>query len=174
MGNIARCISIKEPYASMIMAREKTLEWRSRKLLARAPESVAIATSKSGSGDYLPRGHIVGVARISAVVPFRNERSFYERAGAPEEYNRYGVGWGGYAYMLGGFAACEPVPIRGNVGIYKAPEGFAPVYASEPSQLVEWWTRAGAKAWAREPESDEERDLMDAMLAHGIGWRIDD
>lgn len=184
METIKHCISIKEPYVSLIVAKEKTLEWRSRKLIARPPETIAIATSKAGAGDYLPGGHIVGVARISAVVPWRNTRSFYERMGEPELYqefvnNRFNThskgfkGLDGYAMMISGFAACKPVPIRGNVGIYGTPKGFTPVYAETPEELRRWWK--DARVWGLTgPYNDDERALMDAMQAYGLGWRIDD
>lgn len=169
METIKHCISIKEPYVSLIVAKEKTLEWRSRKLIARPPETIAIATSKAGAGDYLPGGHIVGVARISAVVPWDNmNRDMWRRSciqspvGIPE----------GYAMMISGFAACEPVPVRGNVGLYRTPEGFAPKYAETPEQLREWWS--AARVWSDGPANDDERELMEQMQAYGIGWRIDD
>lgn len=171
MEGITRCISIIEPYASLIVAKQKTIEWRSRRLIARPPETIAIATSKRGAGDYLPGGYIIGVARISAVVPWRDTRDFFERAGAVERYDA-GEHWGGYAMMVGGFAACEPVPVRGQVGIYRAPEGFAPVYATEPGQPREWWS--SARVWREGPSNDAERELMELMEQYGIGWRIDD
>lgn len=172
METVKHCMSIREPWASLIVAREKTIEWRSRKLIARPPETIAIATSKAGAGDYLPGGHIVGVARVSAVVPWRNTRDFFERCGCVEDYyNR--ERWDGYAMMISGFAACRPVPVRGNTGVYKAPEGFAPEYAQTPEQLKRWWK--DARVWGLEgPYHDEERELMELMLANGIGWRIDD
>ena len=168
-GKITHCISIREPYVSMIVAGLKTLEWRSRKLIARPPETIAVATSKAGAGDLLPGGHIVGIARISAVVPFREARDFYERAGAPDSY---GERWGGYAMMIGGFAACEPVPVRGNVGVYKTPEGFSPVYADAPDALRGWWGEC--KCWKDGPQMEGDEELMQAMLERGIGWRVDD
>ena len=183
IGKITHCISVKEPYVSLIVAGAKTLEWRSRKLIARPPETIAIATSKAGAGDYLPGGYIVGIARISSVVPFLNREDFYERMGEPELYreylnNRFNAGsrgfhgLDGYAMMISSFSACEPVPVRGNVGIYRAPAGFEPVYAETPEQLCGWWS--GARMWRDGPRGEVERELMDAMLAHGCAWRIDD
>ena len=178
MKSITHCISIKEPWASLITSRQKTLEYRSRKLIARAPETIAIATSKAGAGDYLPGGCIVGVARISAVVPWCDDnRDFWERAAMLDGYDamldgEFGGMGGGYAMMIGGFAACEPVPVRGQVGIYRAPEGFEPVYAQDADQLREWW--GSARVWRNEPKNDDEQALMECMLAYGMGWRIDD
>lgn len=173
MNKITHCMSILEPWTSKIVARQKSIEWRSRKLIARPPETIAIATSKRGAGDTLPGGHIVGVARISSIVPWRNTRDFFERAGDVRDYyNR--ERWQGYAMMIGGFAACEPVPVRGQVGIYRAPDGFAPRYAESPEQLREWWSAAGARAWQDGPKNEVERELMELMAHNGIGWRIDD
>ena len=173
METIAHCISILEPWTSKIVARQKSIEWRSRKLIARPPETIAIATSKRGAGDTLPGGHIIGIARITAVVPWRNTREFFERAGDVNDYyNR--EHWEGYAMMISGFAACEPVPIRGNVGLYRAPEGFAPVYAETPEQLREWWRASGTRAWSEGPRDAAEGELMDLMTTYGLGWRIDD
>ena len=173
MDSIRRCMSIKEPYTSEIVARRKSIEWRSRKLISRPPETIAIATSKAGAGRYLPGGHIVGVARVSAVVPWRNTRGFFERCACLDDWQA-GARWGGFAMVLSGFAACKPVPVRGNVGIYRTPEGFTPEYATEPAQLVEWWSACGAKAWSEGARDDREAALMDEMAAYGIGWRIDD
>lgn len=173
METITHCMSILEPWTSKIVARQKSIEWRSRKLIARPPETIAIATSKRGAGDTLPGGHIVGIARISAVVPWRNTRDFFERCGCANDYI-LGERWDGYAMMLSGFAACEPVPIRGNVGVYRAPEGFAPRYAESGDQLREWWSAAGARAWSEGPRDDAEGELMELMVHNGIGWRIDD
>ena len=61
-----------------------------------------------------------------------------------------------------------------KLGLYRAPEGFKPRYAESQDQLREWWSAAGARAWSEGPRGDEERGLMDMMLHHGIGWRIDD
>ena len=164
-------MSILEPYVSLITAGTKTIEWRSRKLIARPPETIAIATSKRGAGDYLPGGHIIGVARISAVVPWQNKRGFFERCACLEDY-RDGARWDGYAMMISGFAACEPVPIRGNVGIYRTPDGFAPVYAEGPDDLKRWWK--AARIWRTGPEDGDEELLYNLMLENGAGWRIDD
>ena len=165
-------MSIKEPYVSLIVAKQKTLEWRSRKLIARPPETIAIATSKAGAGDYLPGGHIVGIARISAVVPWRNTRDFFERCACLDDYEAR-ARWNGYAMMISGFAACKPVPVRGNVGIYRTPEGFTPKYADTPEQLRGWWK--DARVWGLTgPLNDDERQLMELMLDYGAGWRIDD
>lgn len=175
---ITHCISIKEPWVSLITSRQKTLEYRSRKLIARPPETIALATSKAGAGDFLPGGHIVGVARISAVVPWRDDsRDFWERACMIDGYDamldgEFGGMGGGYAMMIGGFAACEPVPVRGNVGLYKVPDGFTPRYAETPEQLLQWW--GAARVWHDGPADDDERALMDSMRENGVGWRIDD
>lgn len=187
---IKHCLSIREPWASLIVARSKTIEWRSRKLIARPPETIAVATSKAGAGVFLPGGHIVGVARIVAVVPWRDERSFYERAymldewdALEEQWRRHnmvtdedraldGSGLGGYAMMVGGFAACEPVPVRGNVGLYRVPEGFRPVYATSMDDLRRWW--GGCRAWSEGPANEGEQSLMELMTQWGAGWRVDD
>ena len=173
METITHCMSIREPYVSLIVAKEKTIEWRRRKLIARPPETIAIATSKAGAGDLLPGGHIIGVARISAVVPWRNTRDFFERCAAKNDYI-LGERWSGYAMMISGFAACEPVPVRGNVGIYRTPRGFRPRYAEGVEQLRAWWKDAGARVWAEGPRDGTEGAIMKAMEQCGIGWRIDD
>lgn len=169
MEQITHCLSVREPWVTLIMIREKTIEYRSRKLIARPPETIAIATSKAGAGDYLPGGCIIGVARISAVVPWDDMNDgFWERSCLQSP-----VGLGkGYAMMISGFAACEPVPVRGNVGLYNVPEGWEPRYAETPDQLREWWN--DARVWSDGPANDDERELMEAILAYGIGWRIDD
>lgn len=166
MEQITHCISIKEPWASAIVAKLKTIEWRSRKLIARPPQTIAIATSKTGAGDYLPGGYIVGVARITAVVPWRDEQTFRDRAviGTGLDY--------GYAMMIGGFAACKPVPVRGNVGIYRVPEGFAPVYAESREELAEWWN--AARVWQDGPKNTSEQIRAERMQQYGLGWRMDD
>lgn len=172
MEKITHCMSIKEPYVSLIVAKEKTIEWRSRKLISRPPQTIAIATSKAGAGDYLPGGHIVGVARISAVVPWRNTRDFFERCACLEDWEAR-ARWGGYAMMISGFAACKPVPIRGNVGVYRTPEGFEPTYAESAEQLRRWWK--DARIWGLTgPLNGDERALLEAMEQYGMGWRIDD
>lgn len=173
METITRCMSILEPYVSLIVGKQKTIEWRSRRLIARPPETIAIATSKRGAGDYLPGGHIVGVARISSVVPWRNTRSFFERCACLEDWEQR-ARWGGYAMMISSFAACEPVPIRGNVGVYRSPEEFEPRYAKSREELREWWASSGARSWVDGPRNDSERALMEAMIQNGIGWRVDD
>lgn len=173
MEQITHCISILEPWASKIVAKKKSIEWRSRKLIARPPETIAIATSKRGAGDTLPGGHIIGVARVSAVVPWRNTRDFFERAGDVNDYI-LGERWEGYAMMISGFGACKPVPVRGQVGIYRAPSGFTPEYADTPEQLREWWSAAGARSWSEGPHDATEDELMELMTTYGIGWRIDD
>ena len=170
-NTITHCLSIREPYVSQIMGKIKTLEYRSRKLIARPPETIAIATSKTGAGEYLPGGHIVGVARISAVVPWDDyNNAFWERAAM----NRIDEGLlrGGYAMLISGFAACEPIPIRGNCGIYRTPEGFTPKYTQSSEELAQWWQ--AARVWHEGPKDDDERAYMERMLTFGLGWRIDD
>ena len=74
--------------------------------------------------------------------------------------------------MISGFAACEPMPIVGNVGLYRTPEGFKPRYAESAEQMRQWWS--GARVWREGAMNDEEEEIAAAMLAHGLGWRIDD
>lgn len=180
METITHCISIKEPFTSLIVGKQKTIEWRSRKLITRPPETIAVATSKAGAGVFLPGGHIIGLMRISSVVKWVDDnKSFWYRAAMIDGYEamidgEFGGMGGGYAMMISGFAACEPVPVRGNVGIYRTPDGFAPHYAENVEQLREWWSAAGARVWSEGPRDDAERALMEAMEHNGIGWRIDD
>lgn len=170
MDGIRHCISIREPNVALITARAKTIEYRSRRLITRTPETIAIATSKRGAGIYLPGGYIVGVARITAIVPWDNGNDgFWERA----VMNRAaGDMDGGYAMMIGGFAACRPVPVRGNVGLYAVPDGFAPEYGETADDLHDWWR--GAEVWDTGPTNGDEAALMELMSAWGLGWRIDD
>ena len=181
MGDgITHALSIKEQAdVALMMARAKTIEYRSRKLIARPPETIAIATSNNKRNVYLPTGHIVGIARISAIVPWRDDEvSFFERACMMDAWDAMQAGefdgmGGGYAMMISGFAACKPAPIKGKVGIYAAPDGFAPVYANSHEQLHEWWHEC--EAWSDGYDhNDVERELLAAMLEHGKGWRIDD
>ena len=170
MDTVKYCMSIREPYVSLIVAKEKTLEYRSKKLIARTPQTIAIATSKAGAGDYLPGGHIVGVARVSSVVPWNDSNlDFWNRAAMEKSDGLMG---GGYAMLISAFAACRPVAVRGNVGIYKAPEGFKPEYAETDAQLKRWWKTA--RVWSYGAADDDEKELMSLMLKHGLGWRIDD
>jgi hypothetical protein len=167
---IKNCLSIREPYVSLITAKQKTLEYRTRKLIARPPQTIAIATSKAGAGDFLPGGRIVGVARISAVVPWRDEsNTFWQRA---QMDKADGYMCGGYAMMISGYASCKPVEVRGNVGLYRVPDGFTPQYATSAEELQEWWS--AARVWSQGAADDDERQLMECMLYYGAGWRIDD
>lgn len=169
MDGITHCLSIREPWVSLITAKQKTLEYRRRKLIARPPQTIAVATSKAGAGEYLPGGCIVGIARVSAIVPWDNANAgMWERSCIQSPVGLLD----GYAMMIGGYAACEPVPVKGNVGLYRVPDGFEPRYAETPEQLREWWK--DARLWREGPRDEHERMLMEDMLAFGIGWRVDD
>lgn len=175
-----KCLSIREPWCSLIMVGDKTVEFRTRKLL-KAPETIAIATSKAGAGDWLPGGHIVGIARITSVVPWDNENEdMWYRAcldDMRDDYHDGGDGLEGFAYCISGMGAVKPVPVRGNVGLYEAPEGFEETreYADSPEQLARWYADLGVRIWQDGAElgEDDERARA-AFMENGIGWRIDD
>ena len=163
---IEHCISIAEPYAAAIIAGRKTVEWRSWRL-GGAPRTIAIATTKHG-GNALPPGHIVGIMRVSACVPYGQQ--FATRAMMDDAGNV-----GGYALVIGGAAAVEPVPVRGMPGLYKI-DPFEPRYASGPAELIDWFGKdriAWRDGLASIMVRDELQDQGD-MLIHGSGWRIDD
>ena len=136
--SIEHCMSIDGDYAAAILAGDKTIECRRWSL--RAPQTVAIATTKAGGAAWMPAGMIVGVARVTSCVPWRECESFRCRAAMEDDEPPLGDGW--RALMISGAAAVRPTPVRGMPGLYKAPEGWAPEYATCVGDVWDWWRGA--------------------------------
>ena len=110
-----KALSVRQPWASMLVAGLKTIELRTWAVDYRGP--IAIVASKTGDRSALrdwpdgPRGAIVGVVELIDIrdaVPLDSEASCFELA--PDDDF--------YAWVVVNAVATQPVACRGRLGLF--------------------------------------------------------
>jgi len=129
-----KALSVREPYASMIVDRTKWLETRNRRTRHRGP--LLIVTSKHPKGK-LPTGHAVAVVELTEV----RRMSPADERGACVRFEE-----GLFVWVLTNVRPIEPFPVRGQLGIYEVdvaegdlkPSREAMVGRAFPDTLPPW------------------------------------
>ena len=100
-----KALSLKQPWANMIAAGEKTIETRKWPTDYRGP--LLIVSSKSP--DIPPAGYAVALATLVECRPM---------TGADEHAAQCRLYRGAYAWILRDIHRVKPFPVRGQLGIY--------------------------------------------------------
>lgn len=114
LHDIFSCLSVKDPYATMIAQGKKTIELRSRDVKFRGQIIICCSsTPQTGSS-----GHAIAVSEL-----YDTKRA---KDLTPEEWDMTGIpalGRPAYskkvAWMLRDSKPIKPVPVKGQLGIYR-------------------------------------------------------
>jgi hypothetical protein len=121
-----KALCVKQPWASLIVTGQKTLEVRSRRTSHRGPLIIcssrrdagseqALAASKLLPGSPYPRGVTLGIVDLVECRPARGG----DRAGALCDPDGY------FVWVLARPRPCRNVPIIGKLGVFELPEEVA-------------------------------------------------
>lgn len=143
-----KALSVKNPFAGLIVSGRKKYEVRSYKTKYRGPLAICSTKSRnyselvqySGEDDFefrfrmwsavekygvyeMPDGHILGLVNLVNVIPFTGgfvqERfSFVRLASAKELYPNRDL----YLWVFSDAQTIKPIPIKGQLGIYNVPD----------------------------------------------------
>lgn len=124
-----KAITIKQPFASLIMAGVKEYEFRTWKtsyrgeLLIHAGKSVDTEAMEKFAeyGLEYPLGCILGKATLSDCIPVDDtlrttlrEKDAFVYSGTTEASD-----WEGYAFQLNNIQLMEPIPVKGMLGLWE-------------------------------------------------------
>jgi hypothetical protein len=107
-----KALSVKQPWANLIAAGEKTIETRTWTTDYRGP--ILIVSSRSPKKE--PAGFALAIANLVDCRPMTRQ---------DEPAARCGVYPNAYSWVLGNIRKIHPFPVRGKLGIYnvKIPSG---------------------------------------------------
>lgn len=117
-----KALSVRQPWASLIVAGKKTLEVRSRRTTHRGPIVIcssrtdansdeALAASKRLPGAPYPSGVTLGIVELVDCRPARGG----DRAGALCDPD------GHFVWVLANPRPCKHVPVTGKLGVFELP-----------------------------------------------------
>jgi len=124
---VIKCISIRQPWASLIVRGEKRIEnrtWATRyvgPLLIHA----AARRPRGGGDDPGPLGAIVGACWVAGCLPIAEVRGLIERVAISRSQEPFAAGplcW----LLLRARAFARPIPYRGQLGLFGVPESVLP------------------------------------------------
>ena len=119
-----KAISVKQPWANMIAAGEKTIETRTWKTSYRGP--LLIVSSRKPATPP-PAGHIVAMVRMIDCRPM--EPRDIEYACCPM-YD------GAYSWVFDTIRVVAPIPARGKLGLYELPYTHKELHLSFPPVVI--------------------------------------
>ena len=105
------CLSVRQPWAGMIVAGEKTIEVRSWSTAYRGPLLICASRYGEGKKDGLPRGVAVGIVEVVDCRPLDPDRD-------AERAKVFGAD-GDFAWVLAGARPVEPFPVKGQLGLFR-------------------------------------------------------
>lgn len=123
-GDIVKVLSIKEPYASLIMMNIKKIETRSFKTKYRGELYIHASLSKSNQNSELSKlispsyGNIICKCNLVDCVLMTVEFIEKLKKENPMEYNCGQYEVGRYAWILEDVEILEPIKAKGKLGIW--------------------------------------------------------
>lgn len=124
---IMKALSLKQPYAELVVSGRKKIElrkWNTKfrgEFLVHASQSVDAEAMKRFGFKELPRGCIVGKAKLAGVKKYLYDGDFEIDANlhlASKE-------WGDYGFILEGAERLEEIPCRGKLNFWNFEKGKA-------------------------------------------------
>lgn len=123
-GDIVKVLSIREPYASLIKLKIKTIETRSFKTNYRGELYIHASLSKSNVGDELSKlvmpmyGEIICKCKLVDCVLMTKEYVKYVKDNMPMEYKCGLYEEGRYAWILEDIEEINAIKAKGKLGIW--------------------------------------------------------
>lgn len=123
-GDIVKVLSIREPYASLIKLKIKTIETRSFKTNYRGELYIHASLSKSNVGDDLSKlvmpmyGKIICKCKLVDCVLMTKEYVKYVKDNMPMEYKCGLYEEGRYALILENIEEIDAIKAKGKLGIW--------------------------------------------------------
>ena len=123
-GDIVKVLSIREPYASLIKLKIKTIETRSFKTNYRGELYIHASLSKSNVGDELSKlvmpmyGKIICKCKLVDCVLMTKEYVKYVKDNMPMEYKCGLYEEGRYAWILKDIEEIDAIKAKGKLGIW--------------------------------------------------------
>ena len=105
-----KAISIRQPWASMVVSGEKTIETRTWRTNYRGP--LLIVSSKQPIVDNLPRGYALAIVTLVDCRPMTKQ---------DEAAACCGVTLGRFAWVLSNIRNIVPFRVSGKLGLYEVP-----------------------------------------------------
>ncbi len=123
-GDIVKVLSIRDPYASLIKLKIKTIETRSFKTNYRGELYIHASLSKSNVGDELNKlvmpmyGKIICKCKLVDCVLMTKEYVKYVKDNMPMEYKCGLYEEGRYAWILKDIEEIDAIKAKGKLGIW--------------------------------------------------------
>ena len=123
-GDIVKVLSIREPYASLIKLKIKTIETRSFKTNYRGELYIHASLSKSNVGDELSKlvmpmyGKIICKCKLVDCFLMTKEYVKYVKDNMPMEYKCGLYKEGRYAWILEDIEEIDAIKAKGKLGIW--------------------------------------------------------
>lgn len=123
-GDIVKVLSIREPYASLIKLKIKTIETRSFKTNYRGELYIHASLSKSNVGDELSKlvmpmyGKIICKCKLVDCVLMTKEYVKYVKDNMPMEYKCGLYEEGRYDWILEDIEEIDAIKAKGKLGIW--------------------------------------------------------
>lgn len=115
-----KALSLKQPYAELILQRRKTIElrkwntkFRGEFLIHASKNTDKMAMQKFGFVN-LPEGKIVGKAKLVDVKEYKNTNEFWE----DKDRHLAGMEWGKYGFILSNAERIKEIPCLGKLGFW--------------------------------------------------------
>jgi hypothetical protein len=115
-----KCLSLKQPFAELILQGRKKIElrkWNTKfrgKFLIHASKIPDKQAMKEFKFDKLPYGQIVGMANLTDVKKYKNE----EEHNNDKALHLASGEWGCYGFILADIKRIKPIPCNGKLGFW--------------------------------------------------------
>ncbi len=121
-----KALSLKQPYAELVVSGRKTIEirnWNTKfrgEFLVHASKSVDKEAMKRFGFDKLPSGSIIGKAELTDVKKYHNEKDFQE----DKKLHLASSEYGNYGFILKNIQRVEMKECKGALGFWEVDNGI--------------------------------------------------
>lgn len=115
-----KALSLKQPYAELVVSGRKTIELRNWKtnfrgeFLVHASKTVDSEAMDKFAFSELPTGYIVGKAKLIDVKHYLNE----EEHRKDSDKHLASTSWGKYGFILANASRVNPIPVNGKLNFW--------------------------------------------------------
>ncbi|PJE81808.1 ACP synthase [Candidatus Pacearchaeota archaeon CG10_big_fil_rev_8_21_14_0_10_32_42] len=117
-----KALSLKQPFAELVVSGKKTIELRKWKTNFRGQFFVHASkipdekSMKKLGFQNLPTGVIVGTAKLIDVKEYKNESEYQK------DRNKHlaNSSWGKYGFILKNFKRIKPIPAKGKLNFWES------------------------------------------------------
>lgn len=117
-----KALSLKQPYAELVISGKKTIElrkWKTKfrgEFLVHASKSVYKESMQRFGFTDLPTGYIVGKAKLIEVKEYNNEKEHQADKGK----HLASSSWGKYGFVLSDAKRVNKIPAKGKLNFWEA------------------------------------------------------